>query len=75
MALTHVYTYHQYISYYFMCHMYFITVATHAVSCFGESIQDVLCCRDYSEQVVNSFTQQIQSEYCGRNRYVSIEGI
>ena len=37
--------------------------------------QDVLCRRDYAEWVVASFMNQIQSEYCGGNRYVSIEGI
>ena len=37
-----------------------------------ESFQDVLCCRDYSEKVVASLPQQIQSEYYGGNRSVSI---
>ena len=37
--------------------------------------QDVLCSCDYSERVVASFAHQIQSEYYGGNRYVSIEGI
>ena len=40
-----------------------------------ELFQDVLCCRDYAESVVASFDNQIQSEYFGGNRYVSIEGI
>ena len=40
-----------------------------------ESFQDVLCCRDYSENLVASFSHQIQSEYYGGNRYVYIEGI
>ena len=40
-----------------------------------ELFQDVLCCRDYAERVVASFSNQIQSEYCGGNRSVSIEGI
>ena len=37
--------------------------------------RDVLCCRDYVERVVASFANQIQSEYYGVNRAVSIEGI
>ena len=37
--------------------------------------QDVLCCRDYAERVLASFANQIQSEYYGGNRSVSIEGI
>ena len=40
-----------------------------------ELFQDVLCRRDYAERVVASFSNQIQSEYYGGNRYVSIEGI
>ena len=40
-----------------------------------ELFQDVLCRRDYSERVVASSANQIQSEYYGGNRYVSIEGI
>ena len=40
-----------------------------------ELFQDVLCCRDYAERVVASFSNQIQSEYYGVNRSVSIEGI
>ena len=35
----------------------------------------MLCLRDYDESVVASFAYQIQSEYCGGNRSVSIEGI
>ena len=35
----------------------------------------MLCCRDYAERVVASFTKQIQSEYYGGNISVSIEGI
>ena len=37
--------------------------------------QDVLCCQDYSQSVVDSFAHQIQSEYYGINWYVSIEGV
>ena len=40
-----------------------------------ELFQDVICCRDYSERVLASFVNQIQSEYYGGNRSVSIEGI
>ena len=40
-----------------------------------KQFQDVLCCRDYAERVVASFSNQIQSEYYGGNIYVSIEGI
>ena len=40
-----------------------------------ESFQDVLCCRDYANGLVASFSHQIQSEYYGGNRFVSIEGI
>ena len=40
-----------------------------------ELFQDVLCCCDYAERVVASFANQIQSEYYGGNRSVSIEGI
>ena len=40
-----------------------------------ESFQYVLCCRDYADRVVASFANQIQSEYYGGTRYVSIEGI
>ena len=39
------------------------------------SNQYVLCCRDYSERDVLSFAYQIQYEYYGGNKYVSIEGI
>ena len=35
----------------------------------------MLCRRDYAERVVASFANQIQSEYYGGNRYVSIEVI
>ena len=35
----------------------------------------MLCCRDYAERVVASFSHQIQSEYYGGNISVSIEGI
>ena len=34
-----------------------------------------LCCRDYTEKVATSFAHHIQSEYCGVNISVSIEGI
>ena len=37
-----------------------------------ELFQDVLCRRDYAERVVASFDNQIQSEYYGGNRSVSI---
>ena len=40
-----------------------------------ESFQDVLCRRDYAERLVAIFANQIQSEYYGGNRSVSIEGI
>ena len=40
-----------------------------------ELFQDDICRRDYSERVVSSFANQIQSEYYGGNIYVSIEGI
>ena len=40
-----------------------------------ELFQDVLCRRDYDEMLVSNFDNQIQSEYYGRNIYVSIEGI
>ena len=40
-----------------------------------ELFQDMLCRCDYSERVVASFPHQIQSEYYGGNRTVSIEGI
>ena len=39
----------------------------------SELFQDVLCCCDYAEMVVASFANQIQSEYYGGNRSVSIE--
>ena len=35
----------------------------------------MLCFRDYTERVVASFAHQIQYEYYGGNRSVSIEGI
>ena len=35
----------------------------------------MLRCCDYSERLVASFAHQIKSEYCGNNRYLSIEGI
>ena len=40
-----------------------------------ELFQDVICRRDYAERVVARFSNKIQSEYYGGNRYVSIEGI
>ena len=40
-----------------------------------ELFQDVLCRHDYAERVLASFANQVQSEYYGGNRYVSIEGI
>ena len=39
-----------------------------------ELFQDILCRRDYAERVVESFDNQIQSEYYGVNISVSIEG-
>ena len=41
----------------------------------SELSQDVLCRRDYDQRVVVSFANQIQSEYYGLNRSMSIEGI
>ena len=41
----------------------------------SELFQDVLCRRDYAERLVARFDNQIQPEYYGGNRYVSIEGI
>ena len=35
----------------------------------------VLCHSDYNEQIASIFAHQIQSEYYGGNRCVSIEGI
>ena len=40
-----------------------------------KSFQYVLCCHGYSERLFAIFANQIQSEYCGGNRSVSIEGI
>ena len=40
-----------------------------------ELFQEVLCCSDCSERVVETFAHQIQSEYYGVNRSVYIEGI
>ena len=40
-----------------------------------ELFQDVLCRRDYAERLVASFAKQIQYEYYGGNRSVSIEVI
>ena len=40
-----------------------------------ELFQDFLCSRDYAERVVVIFAHQIQSEYYGGNRSVSISGI
>ena len=40
-----------------------------------ESFQDVLCCRDYNERVVDIFSNQMQSEYYGGNIHMSIEVI
>ena len=40
-----------------------------------ELFKNVLCHQDYAERVIVSFDHQIQSEYCGGNRSVSIEGI
>ena len=37
-----------------------------------ELFQDVLCRRDYADRVVESFANQIQSEYYGGNIFVSI---
>ena len=38
-----------------------------------ELFQYMLCRCDYSERVVDSFTHQIQSEYYGGNKSVSID--
>ena len=35
----------------------------------------MLCCHDYAERIVAIFFNQIQSEYYGGNRSVSVEGI
>ena len=35
----------------------------------------MLCCRDYAESLVASFSNQIKSEYYGENISMSIEGI
>ena len=40
-----------------------------------KSFQDVLCCRDYADRVVASFSHQTELEYYGGNRSVSIEVI
>ena len=40
-----------------------------------ELFQYVLCRRNYAERVVESFSNQIKSEYYGGNISVSIEGI
>ena len=40
-----------------------------------ELFQDVLFSHDYDERVVTRFANQIQSEYYGRNKSVSIEVI
>ena len=40
-----------------------------------KSFQDLLCCCDYAERFVASFSNQIKSEYYSGNRSVSIEGI
>ena len=40
-----------------------------------ELFQDVIFCHDYDDRVVASFDSQIQSEYHGGNRSVSIKGI
>ena len=40
-----------------------------------ESLQDVLCRRDYADRVVANFANKIQPEYYGGNRSVSIDGI
>ena len=37
--------------------------------------QDILCRRDYDERLVESFSNQIQSEYYGVNISMSIAGI
>ena len=40
-----------------------------------ELFQDILCCQYYDERLVARFSHQIQSEYYGGNRSVSIEVI
>ena len=47
----------------------------HTAYNWRELFQDGLCCRDYDERVVASFSHQIQSEYYGGNISVSIKGI
>ena len=39
-----------------------------------ESLQDVLCRRDYAERLVASFSHQIKPEYYVGNISVSIDG-
>ena len=40
-----------------------------------KSFQDMLCCRNYAERLVASFTHKIQSGYYSGNISLSIEGI
>ena len=40
-----------------------------------ELFQYVICCCYYAERLVASFSRQIQSEYYGGNRSLSIEGV
>ena len=40
-----------------------------------EAYHDVLCRRNDEEHILASFSQKIQYEYYGGNRYVSIEGL
>ena len=37
--------------------------------------QDVLCRHEYAQRIVAKFSHQIQSEYCGGNISVYLEGI
>ena len=39
------------------------------------SFKNLICRSDYTERVVANFENQIESEYYGGNRSVSIEGI
>ena len=47
----------------------------HTVFKRRELFQDVLSRREYDDRAVASFAHQIQPEYYGGNRFVSIEGI
>ena len=57
--------------------IYHFNLHMHAMkhSNIEEPFSDILCRRYYSKRVVDSSIHQIQSEYYGRNQYVSIEVI